>query len=257
MICNRRLERSINRYREPFIYGGDIESAMYSSPLQLISNLFIWCLCLGLLSSVAVNGFAKGSDTDRAQRAGAFPLSVEALYEGDRWGELKIAAEREMGLYLVEPPRRHISEITDFKDNTLHFHLWSPVNETHQALWSKALGWLVFGRIKYSKGAQQLFVDLPHLKRITISLHEVIRDDKRARSSKRHQRKKRRTRRRPSPDLDTVKTYLTVSLTRADFERMDVARLRECAELLNCDRQIRAMASLIKFNTRYLKQRSR
>ncbi len=176
-------------------------------------------------------------------QADAFPSAYDLYSENDPWRELKLAAEQEMGLYLVEPPRRHASEITDYSGNHLHFHVWRPLTETKQALWSSGVEWLVFGRIKYSRGAQQLFSDLPDLNRITLSLHEVIRPKKKGR--------------RRSKKPDKVHTYLTLSLTRKDFERLDLERVRSCSRVLDCDQKVRRMFSLVKFNSRYIKRRSR
>ena len=62
-------------------------------------------------------------------------MSIDELYDGDPNADLKIISEREMGLYLVEPPRRHRSEVTGWKNQSLHFHLWRPINETRDEMW--------------------------------------------------------------------------------------------------------------------------
>ena len=189
----------------------------------------------------AMSGHAQRVVTIRQDKA--FP-SVYDLYKADDpHREMKIFAEEEMGLYLVEPPRRHASEITQYSSDHLHFHVWRPLTGTRQSLWSSGAGWLLFGRIKYSRGAQQLFADLPGLKRITLSFHEVIRPDKKGR--------------RRSKAVDKVYTYLTLSITRKDFEALDINRLRSCARLEDCGREERRMLSLVKFNSRYIKRRSR
>ena len=100
---------------------------------------------------------------------------------------------------------------------------------------------LLFGRIKYSRGAQQLFSDLPDLKRITLSFHEVIRPEK----------KGRRRSKRP----DKVVTYLTLSIRRRDFERLDLESIQYCTRNLDCDSDVRSQISLVKFNARYIKRR--
>lgn len=203
---------------------------------------------------------ASAKPITKIDQSRAFPTSAAELYSGDAWYDLKLAAEQEMGLFLVEPPRRHASEITQYSNDHLHFHLWSPVSESNQAMWSRALGWLLFGRVKYSRGAQQLFADIPSLKRITLSLHEV----ERAQSGKtlgcvsgKDKRRSRRSRKRSRKSAqDLVQTYLTVSLTRENFERLDIDRIKQCTRLLDCDRTIRSMISLLKWNTRYLKRRA-
>ena len=173
----------------------------------------------------------------------AFPSAYDLYAEDDPWRELKIAAEEEMGLYLVETPRRHASEITNFSKQHLHFHIWRPIAEENTVIWSRGLHWLLFGRIKYSKGAQQLFSDLPDLRRITLSFHEVIRPEKKGR--------------RRSKQPDKVITYLTLSIKRNDFEKLDLESIQYCTRNLDCDFDIRSQISLVKFNARYVKRRLR
>ena len=189
-------------------------------------------------------------------------MSTEDFYADDPWYNLKLAAEHEMGLFLVEPPRRHASEMTQYSNDHLHFHLWRPISESNQAMWSRALGWLIFGRVKYARGAQQLFADIPSLRRITISLHEIQRPRKSGQlgclsNGAKKSRKKRHRRRNKESQVDTIQTYLTLSLTRRDFERLNIEKIKQCSELLDCDKEVRSMVSLLKLNTRYLKRRAR
>ena len=225
----------------------------------------LWLFIVSLIWSVhllALSVDAQAQKPTKVKRSQAFPISSGELYADDPWYNLKLSAEQEMGLYLVEPPRRHASEVTQYSNDHLHFHLWRPLSENNQAMWSRALGWLIFGRIKYSRGAQQLFADIPTLRRITLSLHEVERPkaSERAgcmsRSSKRSKRRRRRAA-RPENHSDTIHTYLTLSLTRRDFERLKIDQIKQCSELLDCDKEVRSMVSLLKLNTRYLKRRAR
>ncbi len=196
------------------------------------------CLLLSSFSHITWAQKVRYIDQDKA-----FPSAYDLYAGDDPWRDLKLAAEEEMGLFLVEPPRRHASEITEFSNQHLHFHIWRPIAEGKTAMWSRGLQWLIFGRIKYSKGAQQLFSDLPDLKRITISFHEVIRPE----------RKGRRRSKKP----DKVYTYLTLSIKRDDFERLDLESIKHCSRNLDCDTNIRSMISLVKFNARYVKRRLR
>ena len=218
------------------------------------------CTRLGLMTillSCCVVSFmshtAQAQKPQKIKQSQAFPTSADELYANDPWYNLKLSAEQEMGLFLVDPPRRHASEFTQYSNHHLHFHLWRPISESTRAMWSRALGWLIFGRIKYSRGAQQLFSDIPSLKRITLSLHEVQRPRKnkdgvcKSEKLKRRQLKKRK--------VDTVHTYLTLSITRRDFEHLKIEQLKQCSELLDCDKSVRSMVSLLKLNTRYLKRR--
>ena len=172
--------------------------------------------------------------------AEAFPKSPEFYSPGEPDLDIKVAADQVMGLYLVDPPRRHASERSDYGDGHLHFHLWRPIaGRSMTALWSEAASWLTFGRIKYSEGARALFEMLPTLQRVTLSYHEVIRPGEEGR--------------RRSDKPDQINTYLTVSLTRDAFERLNVEELRLCAQHERCGKKMRASFSLVKLNQQYLK----
>ena len=202
-------------------------------------GLLLTLLALGVTAAPKSNQVMKS-----VPREQAFPKQVEfySFDEPDR--DLKLWAERSLGLYLVDPPRRHASERVDFSNNHLHFHLWRPIGQrTMVELWSEAASWLVFGRIKYSTGARGIFSDLGSLKRVTVSLHEVIRPKEKGR--------------RLSKEPDRIEIYLTISLTRKDFERLDIEALRACSINGNCGRAIRSSFSLVKLNSRYVKRRKR
>jgi len=199
----------------------------------------LWLLC----AVVATPSRSFSQRVIKISQDKAFPSAYDLYPANDPYRDLKIFAEEEMGLYLVDPPRRHASEITRYQNDQLHFHIWRPLSGTKQSLWSSGAGWLLFGRIKYSRGASQLFADIPGLKRITISFHEVIRPDKKGR--------------RRSKAVDKVYTYLTLSITRKDFERLDAERIKSCARLEDCSQEERQMLSLVKFNSKYIRRRSR
>ena len=218
----------------------------YKTPKSRTSKYLI--SLTGILLSLVVANFcfpesASGKLPRKISRDKAFPSVLDLYPASDPWRDLKIATEQQMGLYLVEPPRRHASEVTSFSSQHLHFHLWRPISEPVRSLWSRALKWLLFGRIKYSGGARQLFEELPDLKRITLSLHEVERPDERGR------------RRSPKPDI--IHTYLTISLKRSDFERLDIELARSCTLNLDCGETMESQITLLKFNSRYIKRRLR
>ena len=201
------------------------------------------CVCLLTCALFLVVGApAQAQEVTTVEQAQAFPTRADFYAPDEPERALKIYAERELGLYLVDPPRRHASERVEYNNDHIHFHLWRPIAErSMNELWSEAAAWLVFGRIKYSQGSRALFGDLPSLKRVTLSLHEVIRPGEEGR--------------RRSEKPDEVHVYLTVSLTRDDFERLDVRELEICARNVSCTREMRSSFSLVKLNTRYLKRR--
>ena len=148
------------------------------------------------------------------------------LDDADR--ELKRALEARLGVYLVAPPRRHRSERVELRGQRATFHLWHPVAEhSDQALIARALRWLLFGRTRYSGGARAIFSET-QFESLTLSLHEVLREE---------QGRRRR-------GGESLKTYLSLTLTRARFESLDLDRVDECLERSRCARLARAKFSL-------------
>ena len=142
--------------------------------------------------------------------------------------ELKIELEARLGVYLVAPPRRHSSERVELRRQRATFHLWHPVAEhSDQALVARALRWLLFGRTRYSGGARAIFSET-QFETLTLSFHEVLREE--------------RGRRRRGGE--SLKTYLSLTLTRARFESLDLDRIEECLERSRCARLARAKFSL-------------
>ena len=199
----------------------------------------IWaCVMIGIVYPTILN--AKKRITIDQKRA--FP-SMDSFYAQDVNRDLKLSIEEMIGLYLVDPPRRHLSEYTHLSSKHLHFHLWYPIaNKSIQTLWSTAATWLILGRTQYATGAQGLFSELPSIQRITLSFHEVQR-------SKKNKRRKAR-------QVDVIHPYMQVSIIRSDFEKLDVDLIKRCAINFDCDRRVRAMFTLVKINAKYLKSKS-
>ena len=202
----------------------------------LRSCLFFW----GALFSSPI--FAETPTSIDRNRA--FPQEPEFYSIDDTQAGIKLVVEEMMGLFLVKPPRRHASEMTDINERFIHFHLWHPIAEySNTQLWSKAASWLLLGRTKYAQGARALFSEMPSIQRITLSFHEVIRPGEEGR--------------RLSSKPDQVYIYLTISLTRQEFEKIDLEGVRACATHYDCPESLKRSFSLVKFNTRHLSKRRR
>ena len=196
-------------------------------------HLLITAMTLLLYPSV---GFGQGSGHDRA---------AEGIYDSrDRQAETKSVIEALLGVYLVHPPRRHQSERVRSKRGHFTVDLWHPVGDsTDQELKTRAVQWLFFGRTQYAKGARAVFSECPDVKRLSLRFHEVIRPEIRGR---------RRTKRK-----EKINRYLSISLTRREFESMDVDELRECVERMDCRRVFDSRFKKKTFKRRYIQQRRR
>jgi hypothetical protein len=174
-------------------------------------------------------------------RADSIPPRAMTIYGAeDPFVGLKTRAEVLMGLYLVDPPRRHRSERVHFtpKKRRLRFDLWQPVARlTDAELKTRAVEWLVFGRTQYAQGARGIFSEMGGVNEIVLAFHEVIRP----------KQKGRRRAKKP----DQIKRFLAIRLTRKRFERLKMAALEGCVSRGDCQAQFRSAFSSAKMNRRY------
>ena len=184
------------------------------------------------------------SAAPRPSERAPLPFSVtprEEFYPADDPDRaLKIELELALGLYLVAPPRRHPSERVEINGDRATFHLWHPVAaQENQALVSRALRWLIFGRTRYSGGARTLFSE-SNMRTLTIDFHEVNRPE----NSRRRRGK------------ETVKSYLRMTLSRDAFERLELGEIEGCLERNRCLRLARRKLNLT-LNRRYTRSARR
>ncbi len=151
--------------------------------------------------------------------------------------------EELMGVYLVHSPRRHESEKVVYKRGTLKIDLWHPVHRMSDVdLKTRAVQWLVFGRTQYSTGARGVFSEMPMVKRVILRFHEVVRAGKNTRRRVARERRKR---------------FLALSLTRKDFEKLELGPLETCREQTDCERLFKRGFSKAFFDARYTAKRRR
>ena len=159
----------------------------------------------------------------------------------DPQAEFKEKIENIMGLYLVDPPRRHPSEIVQWDGQNLHFHLWVPIaDQSNGILIQKALQWLILGRIRYSNGAQGIFSEYSDVDSISLSFHEIKRKDEN------------------SADASTEKLqgYVYLKISRSQFEQIDPQSIRDCSgdskDSHSCSNLVKTYALSLKLDKKYL-----
>jgi hypothetical protein len=156
----------------------------------------------------------------------------------DEQAEFKEKVENIMGLYLVDPPRRHESELLQWDGKNLHFHLWLPIASfSDEQLIDKALNWLIFGRIRYSQGARGILSDYMDINHISLSFHEIQRKDPQ------------------SNENEKINPYLMIKISRSQFESItDLQEIRECQN--ECMSLIKRYGFSFKMDKKYM-QKSR
>jgi hypothetical protein len=166
-----------------------------------------------VLCTAQAQTFARGSSHD---------ASAQNIYDpSEPNAALKARVESLMGLYLVRSPRRHRSERIEYRSKSVKATVWHPVGETSATeLMTRAVKWLIFGRTQYATGARGVFSAFQDINQITLVFHDVIRS-------------KRRSRRRKGV-RERVKRYLALTISRAQFERLNMGELQECVERMDC-----------------------
>lgn len=155
---------------------------------------------------------------------------------------LKERVEQLMGLYLVEPPRRHSTERVRLEGGKVRITYWQTVGDrTDEELVARALRWFVFGRTQYATGVRGIFSEMPAVEEVSLVFEEVVRPE-------------RKGRRRGA---ERVHPYLELRLTRAKFERLDPARVKRCAERGRCLAVAREVLDAVRLDHRYLRRARR
>lgn len=196
-----------------------------------------------LLLMVSATALAQRPPTRPGRADMAAPRKTN-VYGDDPMAPIKLRVEELLGLYQLEPPRRHVSERVAYKKGVLQITFWQPVpGLSVEELKTRAVKWFTFGRTQYAGGIRGVFSELDEVKQVVLVFHEVIREDEK--------RGRQKGRRRAG---DTVKPYLILGMDRRRFERLDVNILKRCVESGDCSKAFRAFP-ISRFNTRYVKTR--
>lgn len=194
-----------------------------------------WPIGLIVLAALTGSAYAVGSNHDASSKG------IYADNEPD--ASLKRRIESLMGVYMVHGTRRHKWERVTKRRNTVKVTIWHPVGETStQELITRAVQWLVFGRTEYAKGARGVFSEFAKIDAISLEFTDIIRKEN-----------TRRRRKRP----DRLKTYLSIHLTRQAFERLDIAKLKDCGERIDCRLELKKQFKRYRIDSRYIKRRRR
>lgn len=150
------------------------------------------------------------------------PRAMQIYGPDDPQREMKAAIEAMMGIYLVDPPRRHPSERVVIQGGRVRFDVWQPIGRNTDAeLKTRAVKWLLFGRTSFSSGARGIFSEYPRVVEVMLVFHEVNRPDT---------KKRRRTQ-----QTETLARYLILKLSRAKFSRLEPEPFRECVSGGDCE----------------------
>lgn len=175
---------------------------------------------------------------------GEIPAPVRAFYGADPQLAQKARIEEIMGVYLVDPPRRHESERITLEGGRIRVDLWHPVGRSSDTeLKTRAVKWLVFGRTKYATGARGVFSEVPGAQEVVLVFHEVVRPDEKGR--------------RRSAQKDQINRYLAIKLERDRFERMNLEAFEGCISRGDCGALFRSAFGQTKFDRAYTAARRR
>jgi hypothetical protein len=160
---------------------------------------------------------------------------LKKIYGDDPLFGTKVKLERHLGIYLLRQPQRDERELIEIKGKDVTATVWVSIGgRSQEELACRAVRWLVFGRTQWSLGARGVFSDLQDVARLKLTFLNVrLRDGK-------NKRKKAE-----------VVPYLTVSISRRDFGKMDVRKLRRALKEGRCIEAARTHLSAYKFDDKY------
>ena len=185
-----------------------------------------------LIAVLTGSAYAVGSNHD---------ASSQGIYnDSEPDSSLKRRVESLMGVYMVHGTRRHKWVRVTKRRSTVKVTIWHPVGETStQELITRAVQWLVFGRTEYARGARGVFSEFTNIDAVSLEFTDIIR-------------KENTRRRRKKPDR--LKTYLSIQLTRKAFEKLDIARLKDCGERIDCRQELKKQFKRYRIDSRYIKR---
>ncbi len=170
------------------------------------------------------------------------PRALEVYPHDDPDRQMKARIETMMGTWLVDPPRRHPSERVVLQGSRVRLDVWQPIGRNSDSdLKTRAVEWLVFGRLGWSSGARGVFSEFRDVSEVMIVFHEVLRPDK--------------TKRRRKLQQEKVSRYLALKLTRRRFEEMQLAPLRGCVDRGDCAALFKSGFDDARFNGGYVSRR--
>lgn len=168
----------------------------------------------------------------------AVPAAAVIYGPDDPDAATKARIEALMGVYLVDPPRRHETERVNLVGGQVRIDVWHPVGGLSDAeLKTRAVRWLVFGRTQYAPGVGGVFGELPQVNEVIFVFQDVTRPDQRGR--------------RKSKLPDQVKKYLAIKLDRRKFERLNMRVMEQCVAQGDCSTPFDVDFTRSSFDARY------
>jgi hypothetical protein len=193
------------------------------------------------LALLALLPLAASAQAPEAHRLDAVrPRALLVYGADDPAGLLKARIEELMGVYLVDPPRRHASERVTMKGGDVKLTYWQTIaSASDEELLAKAVQWFVFGRTQYATGVRGVFSEMPAVDHVELAFEEVVRPE-------------RRGRRRGDEELHE---YLSLDLSRAKFGQLDLERAKQCVQKGRCGAVARDLFDHVRFDARYVHAR--
>lgn len=161
--------------------------------------------------------------------------ALRSIYGDDPLFGTLVTLERHMGIYLLHEPQRDPRERVDIQGKEVTATVWVSIGgRSQEDLACRAVRWLVFGRTQWSLGARGVFSDLPDVARVKLTFLNIrLRDG---------------NNKRKEPQ---IVPYLTVMLSRQDFGKLDVRKLRRAIKDERCIEAARTHLTTYKFDDKY------
>ena len=195
---------------------------------------------LAALAAFALGLSAAWGQSAEPVRPDSFETRASQLYAGDPMADIKLRVEEIFGIFLVDPPRRHASEVVELSGDQVVVRYWQPSGGfTDAELQTRAVQWSLLGRTQFSAGARAVFSEMPGTREIVLVFHDVFRKDQKGRRM----------------GEESVVPYLKIRLTQDRFDRLKLKPVEQCVERSDCSSVFRVAFDEARFDRKGIKVR--
>lgn len=165
----------------------------------------------------------------------------EFLRSGDPQYKMKQAIERLLGIHVVHPPWRHVSEQVEIAGSSVTVSYWYSISQDPAVVMCDALRWLSHGRNQWSEGVPGVFEEYEDVEQLTLHFINV-----------------ERRRKGQVPGARDFRRYLSATVVRDGLDALAPAEVQEVITSGgSCDEYLRKHLKRFDFQTLYYERELR
>jgi hypothetical protein len=189
------------------------------------------------LSALATLGLLLGTSAALADDDDDHSGYPHVYAEDDPKLDEKIRVEKAFGLYLIKPPRRHVSESVELHRNRVTMRYWYSIGPDPEQVACDGMKWVLFGRHQWSGGMRRMLDDTDFVE-LNLEFIDVLRKRGGGQPGKRDFRR-----------------FLELRLSAARLKRVNFPEARHLIEAgSGCGKFMRKHFDRYRFDKRYYKR---